>query len=104
VAVQWLETLAVGEASAGFVLAAMNCRQLMGYARRARSPGRRAGAAALALVCGAIALEALAFLVSPALQASPGLRDASVLAVRSGLLAASAAVSALLLRGGHSRA
>ena len=101
---RWLETLAVGEASAAFVLAAMNCGHLVSYARHSRSPGRRAGAGALALVCAAVALESMAFLASPALQAAPLLRDASVLVVRSGLLLASAAVSALLLRAGRSRA
>jgi hypothetical protein len=103
VAVQWLEIVAVGEASGGFVLAGMNCRQLVGYARAARSAGRRAGASALALVSGAFALEALTFLASPAIEASPGLRDVSVLVVRSVLLAASAAISVLLLRNGRSR-
>ncbi len=101
---QWVETLSVVEASGGFVLASMNCRQLVGYARAARSAGRRAGASALAMVSAAFALEALAFLASPAIEASPQLRDVSVLAVRSALLMASAAVSVLLLRGGRSRA
>jgi hypothetical protein len=104
VAVQWLETLVLVEASAGFVLAGMNCRQLVAYARAARSAGRRAGASVLALVSGAFAVEALVFLASPALEASPELRDVSLLAVRSVLLAATAAVSALLLRNGRSRA
>ena len=103
-AVQWLETLVVVEASGGFVLASMNCRQLVGYARGARSAARRAGSAALALVSGALAVEAVAFLAWPAIEASPALRDVSLVAVRSGLLAASAAVSALLLRNGRLRA
>lgn len=101
---QWLETLVLVEASGGFVLASMNCRQLVGYARAARSAARRAGAAALALVSAALSLEALLFLASPAVEASPALRDVSLVALRSALLASSAAVSALLLRGGRSRA
>jgi hypothetical protein len=104
VAVQWLEMVAVGEAGVGFVLAAMNCRELVGYARAARSAGRRTGAWALALVCAAFAMEALTFLASPAIEAAPELRDVSVVAVRSVLLAATAAISALLLRNGRSRA
>ena len=101
---QWLETVAVVEASGGFVLAAMNCRQLVGYARDARTAARRAGASALALVSAAFALEALTYLASPAIEASPELRDVSAVAVRSVLLAATAVISVLLLRSGPSRA
>ena len=101
---QWLETLVLVEASAGLILATMNCRWLIGYARGAREAARRAGAAALALLSGAVALEALTFLASPAIEASPELREASVVVVRSALLTASATISALLLRNGHSRA
>jgi hypothetical protein len=103
VAVQWLETLVVLEAGGGFVLASMNCRQLVGYARAARSKARRAGAGAVALVSGALSLEAMAFLAWPAIEASPALRDVSLVAVRSTLLAASAGISLLLLRGARSR-
>jgi len=102
--VQWMETVAVVEASGGFVLASMNCRQLTGYARAARSAGRRVGAAALALVCGALAMESAAFLAWPAIEASPELREPSLVVLRSALLAASAAISALLLRNGRLRA
>lgn len=65
--------------------------------------GAQSGASALALVSAAFGLEAVAFLASPALELSAGLRDASVFVVRSSLLAASAAVSLLLLRGRRSR-
>jgi hypothetical protein len=102
--VQWLETLVVVEASGGFVLASMNCRQLVSYARGARSAGRRAGASALALVCAGLSLESLAFLAEPAIEASPEWRDVTLLVVRTALLAASAALSALLVRNGRSRA
>jgi hypothetical protein len=104
VTVQWLETFVVVEAGAGFVLAGMNCRRLVGYTRAARSAARRTGASALALVSAAFALEALTFLASPAIEASPDLRDVSVIALRSAMLAASGAISVLLLRSGHSRA
>jgi hypothetical protein len=104
VKVQWLDTLVVAEAGAGFLLASMNCRQLTAYARAARSAARRTGASALALVSAALSLEALAFLAWPAIEASPELRGASVVALRSVLLLASGAVSALLLRSGRSRA
>jgi hypothetical protein len=104
VSVQWLETFVVLEASGGFVLASMNCRQLVIYARIARSAGRRTGASALALLCAGLSLEALAFLAEPAIEASPPIRDATLLLVRSVLLAASAVLSALLLRSGRSRA
>ena len=101
---QWLETFVVTEAGAGFVLASMNCRHLLAYARVARSAARRTGARAMALVSAALALESIAYVASPALDASPELRDVSLLAVRSGLLLASAVVGALLLRGGRPRA
>jgi hypothetical protein len=101
--VQWLETFVFVEASAGFVLASMNCRHLLGYARAARTAARRGGAAALALVSGALSLEALVFLAWPVIETSPQLRDASVVAVRSALLLASAVVSVLLLRSGRTR-
>ena len=100
---QWLDTLTQVEASAGFVLAGMNFRQLMRYARTARTAGRRAGASVLALVSAAFGLEAVVFLAGPALELSTELRDASAFAVRSSLLAASAAVSLLLFRGRRSR-
>lgn len=101
---QWLETFVLIEASAGFVLASMNCRHLLGYARAARTAARRGGAAALALVSAALALEAIVFMASPAIEASPELRDASVVAVRSALLLASGVISVLLLRSGRTQA
>ncbi len=100
---QWLETLVLVEASAGLILASMNCQRLVGYARGAHLAGRRVGASALALLSGAVALEALTFLASPVVEASPESRDASVVAVRSVLLIDSATISALLLRNGRSR-
>jgi hypothetical protein len=45
----------------------------------------------------------MAFLAWPAIEASPALRDVSLVAVRSTLLAASAGISLLLLRGARSR-
>lgn len=94
----WLETFVLMEAIAAFLLASLNCRGLLAYARAARTAARRSGASALALVSGALALEALAFVAAPALEASPGLRDAGWLLVRSGLLCASVVISVLLLR------
>ncbi len=96
---QWLDLVILIEAGAGFVLASMNCRYLLAYARAARTVARRTGATALALVSAALALEALAFLGWPALEASPELREAGLLAVRSALLVAAAVISVLLLRG-----
>jgi hypothetical protein len=101
--VQWLETIVIVEASAGFVLASMNCRHLLGYARVAKTAARRGGAAVMALVSGALSLEALVFLAWPAIETSPQLREATVVVVRSTLLLASAVVSVLLLRSGRTR-
>jgi hypothetical protein len=102
--VQWLETFVLTEACAGFVLASMNCRHLLGYARVARSAARRMGAAAMALVSAALALESLTYVAQPAIEASPELRDVSLVALRSVLLLASAVIGALLWRGGRPRA
>jgi hypothetical protein len=99
--VQWLESLVLVEAMGAFVLASMNCRSLLAYARAARSAARRAGAGALSAVSAALSLEALAFMASPALQSSPEARELGVLAVRSALLLASALISLLLLRSGR---
>jgi hypothetical protein len=99
VAVQWLEGVALVEAMGAFVLASMNCRHLLGYARVARSAARRAGARGLCAVSAALALEALAYMASPAFAAGSEARELGVLAVRSALLAASGVIAGLLLRG-----
>jgi hypothetical protein len=104
VTVQWLESFVLLEAMGGFVLASLNCRYLLAYARAAHSAARRTGAGALCLVCAALSLEALAYLASPALDSSPQAREVTLLLVRSGLLLASAVLSALLLRAGRARA
>jgi hypothetical protein len=104
VAVQWLESFVLAEAAGAFVLASLNCRRLLGYARAARSAARRAGAGALCLMSAALGLEALAFAASPGLEADARAREIAVLVVRSALLAASALLTALLLRAGRSRA
>ena len=99
----WLESFVLLEAVCGFVLASMNCRRLLAYARCARTASRRAAAGALALVSAALALEALSFMASPALEASPQARELGVLLVRSALLLASGVITALLLRNGRRR-
>jgi hypothetical protein len=96
--VLWLDTLLLAEALAAFVLASMNCRSLLAYARCAHSAARRTGAAVLGLVCGALALEALAFSLASALSAHPSLHSAVLLAVRTALLASSVTLSLLILR------
>ena len=99
----WLEGFVWLEAMCGFALASMNCRRLLGYARGARTAARRAAAGALALVSAALALEALSFVVTPALESSAEAREFGVLAVRSALLVASGAITALLVRNGRRR-
>lgn len=97
--VQWLESFVLLEAMGAFVLASMNCRHLLVYARAARSAARRAGAGALGMVSAALSLEALAYMASPALETDSQVREIGLLLVRSALLLASAVISALLLRG-----
>jgi hypothetical protein len=99
VAVQWLDDVALAEAMGAFVLASMNCRHLLAYARAARSAARRTGAGALCALSAALALEALAYMAAPAFSAGSDARELGVLAVRSALLAASAVIAGLLLRG-----
>lgn len=94
-----MEGVALAEAIGAFVLASMNCRHLLGYARAATSAARRAGAGALGAVSAALALEALAYMASPAFAAGTEARELGVLAVRSTLLAASGVIAGLLLRG-----
>lgn len=100
---QWLEVLLGLEAGTGFLLASWSCKHLLVHVRAARTAARRLGAAALALVCASLSLEALAFLASPALEGAPAAREASAFLVRSALLLASGAISVLLLRNGRSR-
>ncbi|HWC30065.1 MAG TPA: hypothetical protein VG845_08295 [Dehalococcoidia bacterium] len=99
---KWLESFVLMEAMAAFVLASLNCRHLLVYARVARSAARRTGAGALCAVSAALALEALVYMASPALDTSP-VREIGALIVRSGLLVASAAIAALLLRSAGRR-
>jgi len=98
--VQWLESFVLLEAMGAFVLASMNCRHLLAYARAARTAARRAGAGALGAVSAALSLEALAYMASPAVESSPEAREAGVLLVRSALLVASLVITGLLLRNG----
>jgi hypothetical protein len=94
--VRWLETIMLAEAGAGFVLASLSCLYFWDYAGRTHSPSRRAGAAAMALVSGALALEALVFVAA----GSPGRGAAAfaLAATRTALLAAIASIALLTLR------
>ena len=95
-----LETLALIAGSLEVLLAAMNCRYFGGYALRTRLTSRRAGSWTLALVSGAMTLEAAVY-VARTSGFSPGdsLRLLADVLVRTLLLAATALVSLLVLRG-----
>ena len=86
-------------AGGDLVAAGWNCSYLVQWAASAKTPGRRLGASALALVNSGLALEALLFLwlAEPA-SAGPAWRMAAVVLVRLALLASAGLVAALLLR------
>ncbi len=98
---QWLETLIVTLAAVDGLAAGANCQYFGRYAWRTKAPSRRVGAAALALVNGAMALEAALFLsIGPAwTPPQSAIETAALLAVRWVLLLASLSVSLLALRG-----
>jgi hypothetical protein len=97
--VRWLDLWVLVAAGIDFVAAGTNCGYLLRWAQAAATPGRRLGAAALALVNAGLALEALAFLwlAAPASEGPPS-HTAAVVLVRLALLASSALVGVLLLR------
>ncbi|HEX5369790.1 MAG TPA: hypothetical protein VFY10_10295, partial [Dehalococcoidia bacterium] len=91
---QWLEIVLLMEAAGSFLVSGLNAMWLAGMALRARTRPRRVGVSALALVCGAMALEALLFL---ALSQPPrsGVASAATLIVRTTLLLSSALIASL---------
>ena len=95
----WSELLPL-EAFLQAVLSGTNCAYLSDYYRRAFPPARRAGALVLALLNGALALEAIFFIfvaLGGATDSLPGSGAAFV--VRSLLLASTAFVSLAVWRG-----
>ena len=101
---QWLDLWVLVAAAIDFVAAGSNCVYLVRWIGAATTPGRRLGAAALALVNAGLALEAMAFLwlAAPA-SAGPASHTAAVVLVRIALLASSALFSVLLLRDADRR-
>jgi hypothetical protein len=87
-------------AGVDFVTASLSCLYLVGLARETATPARRVGTLALALVCGALALEAIVFLSqAPPVDGASLTRTAAIVSVRGVLLAAAAFVGLLLWRG-----
>jgi hypothetical protein len=94
-----LEVLTSFEAGSGLLLAALNCRYLLGYFRQVISQARRVGCLALALVNGALVLEAGLFLSANVLTDwSATAQGVAVVMVRSVLLLSAAAISLLIWR------
>jgi hypothetical protein len=93
----WLETLVLIEAAAAFWLASLNVLWLTKVARSARGPARRAGAMALACVCGGHAMEALAFLWLGD-TTGRGWPAVALVIVRTALTASMGLISLLLAR------
>jgi hypothetical protein len=102
--VQWLDLWVLLAAAVDFVVAGWNCAYLLRWADAARTPARRLGAAALALVNAGLTLEALAFLwlAAPASDGPPS-HTVAVVLVRGALLASSALMGVLLLRDASRR-
>jgi hypothetical protein len=91
-------------AASNVALALANCLYFLRYSRQTRSPARRAGSLALALISGALTVEASVFLGRGQLvdwgQVAHSL---SGLATRSLLLAATAVLSLLIWRSASRR-
>jgi len=96
VQVRWLETILLAEAGAGFVLAGLSCLYFWDYAGRTRTRSRRVGAAAMALVSGALALEAFVYVAAG--RPGHGAAALGLAAARTALLAAIASIGLLVLR------
>lgn len=99
---QWLNMMLSLAAGVDFVLAALSCFWLCGFAQRARTRARQVGAGVLAFVCGGLALEAVLFLVLAAPASSWPLLVATAV-VRSVLLCAAGLIALLLWRNGRAR-
>ena len=97
---QWLELLISIEAGSDFVVSALNGLYFLRYSLETSVTARRVGAAALALICGALALEAVVFLsASPAdWSTASATRSAALVAVRSVLLLSTVLISLLIGR------
>jgi hypothetical protein len=96
--VWWLEMLISVEAVLTFLFAGLSGLLLTEVARSVRTASRRLAACVLGFVCACLALEALLFLLLPAPPDGVG-HTAALLVLRSGLLASSALVFLLLVRG-----
>ena len=95
----WLETVILIEAGAAFWLSTLNVMLLALAASEAGSRARRAAAIVLACVCGGQALEALVFLWQGETSTRDGWSAAALLVVRTALMASTASISLLLVRG-----
>jgi hypothetical protein len=98
----WLDVVTSIEAGAGFILASFSAAYLLRLAGGLESRARRIGAAALAVVSGGLALEAVLFLGQAPVDGSLP-RSAAVLVVRSALLISAALIAGLILRHGRWR-
>jgi hypothetical protein len=96
--VRWLEVLISVEAVLTFLFAGLSGLLLTEVARSVSTASRRLAAGVLGFVCACLALEALLFLLLAASPDGTG-HTAAVLILRSGLLASSALVFLLLVRG-----